>query len=204
MARNNLVWVFSLRDELIYRVATDKWNNVLLYCDLILSPGDFLSLLEAHQMWSIYNMPHKFWDDFWRSINSWRPIKHLCQDTNILVVFGFLRGGRHLWTNFSQPFFHNIIMFLCLLKRKFPELFKTHPTFFSRAPLKAKMSTSTKITLLWEKPCSSLKRAPKNFWGIYYQMDHIWLAPSWLTTSQELKMRSQLSHTLFHLSDATL
>ena len=83
-------------------------------------------------------MPLKFYDEFWRSVQSWKQKKHFCQNTNILVVFHFLRGGRHLLPHFSQPFFHKIIMFLCLLERKFPVLFKTHLTFFSSGLQKAK------------------------------------------------------------------
>ena len=63
--------------------------------------------------------------------------------------FSLFEGGRHLLTHFSQPFFHKIIMFLCLLERKFPELFKTHPTFFSSALQKAKKSIYAKFTLFW-------------------------------------------------------
>ena len=37
-----------------YRVVINEWPKVWLYCDLTLSPGDFLSLLGAHQMWSIW------------------------------------------------------------------------------------------------------------------------------------------------------
>ena len=146
----------------------------------------------------------KFYDEFWRSIQSWKQRKHFCQNTNILVVFSLFKGGRHLLPHFSQPFFHKIIMFLCLLERKFPELFKTHPTFFSSALQKAKKSIYKKFTLFWGAPCSSLKYAQKNCWGIYYQMDHIWWASSRLKKSAGLKMRSQLNHTLFHLSVATL
>ena len=62
-------------------------------------------------------------------------------------------------------------MFLCLLERKFPELFKTHPTFFSSALQKAKKSKYAKFTLLFGAPCSGFKRAQKNCWGIYYQME---------------------------------
>ena len=149
-------------------------------------------------------MPLKFYDEFWRSIQSWKQRKRFCQNTNILVVFSLFEGGRHLLPHFSQPFFHKIIMFLCLLERKFPELFKTHPTFFSSALQKAKKSKYAKFTLLFGAPCSSLKRAQKNCWGIYYQMDHIWWASSMLKKSAGHKMRSQLNHTLFHLSVATL
>ena len=43
-----------------YRVTIKEWNNVWLNGDLILSLGDFLSLLGAHQVWSIWwNMPLK-------------------------------------------------------------------------------------------------------------------------------------------------
>ena len=41
----------------------------------------------------------------------------------------FLKGGRHLWTPFSQSFSDKNEKFLCSSERKFPELFKTHPTF---------------------------------------------------------------------------
>ena len=87
--------------------------------------------------------------------------------------FSHFEGGRHLLPYFSRLFLHKIIMFLCLLERKFPEFFKTHPTFSSGALQKAKKSNYPKFTLLWGAPCSSLKRAQKNCWGIYYQMDHI-------------------------------
>ena len=70
--------------------------------------------------------------------------------------FSLFEGGRHLLPHFSQPFFHKIIMFLCLLERKFPVLFKTHPTFFSSALQKAKKSKYAKFTLLFGAPCSSL------------------------------------------------
>ena len=87
--------------------------------------------------------------------------------------FSHFKGGKHLLPHFSQPFLHKMIMFLCLLERKFPELFKTHPTFSSSALQKAKESTYAKLTLLWGAPCRSLKRTQKNGWGIYYQMYHI-------------------------------
>ena len=76
--------------------------------------------------------------------------------------FSLFEGGRHLLPHFSQPFFHKIIMFLCLLERKFPVLFKTHPTFFSSALKKAEKSIYAKFTLFWGVPCSSLKNAQKN------------------------------------------
>ena len=50
----NFVLRNVFKDTNEYRVATDKWNNVWFNCDLILSPADFLSLLEAHQIQSIW------------------------------------------------------------------------------------------------------------------------------------------------------
>ena len=52
-------------------------------------------------------------------------------------------------------------MFLCLLERKFPELFKTHPTFFSSALQKAKKSIYAKFTLLGGHPVVALKMLRK-------------------------------------------
>merc|ERR1712016_290654 len=102
-------------------------------------------------------MPLKFYDEFWISIQSWKQRKHFCQNTNILVLFSLFEGVRHLLPHFSQPFFHKIIMFLCLLERKFPELFKTHPTFFSSALQKAKKSIYAKFPLFWGHPVVALK-----------------------------------------------
>ena len=53
-------------------------------------------------------------------------------------------------------------MFLCLLERKFPELFKTHPTFFSSALQKAKKSIYATFTLfLGGDPIVALKMLRK-------------------------------------------
>ena len=68
--------------------------------------------------------------------------------------FSHFKGGKHLLPYFSQPFLHKMIMFLCLLERKFPELFNTHPTFSSSALQKAKKSSYAKFTLLWGAPCN--------------------------------------------------
>ena len=48
----SLAWA-SYRIYRIYRVVINERYKVTLHCDFILSPGDFLSLLGAHQMWSI-------------------------------------------------------------------------------------------------------------------------------------------------------
>ena len=37
----------------LYRVTIKERYKVRLHCDPIKSPGEFLSLLEAHQIWSI-------------------------------------------------------------------------------------------------------------------------------------------------------
>ena len=55
----------------------------------------------------------------------------------------FLKGGRHLWTHFSQSFFDKNEEFLCSSERKFPELFKTHPTFVYSPLLVPSMACQT-------------------------------------------------------------
>ena len=52
----------------------------------------------------------------------------------------FLKGGRHLWTHFSQSFSDKNEEFLCSSERKFPEVFKTHPTFVSNPLLMPSMA----------------------------------------------------------------
>ena len=77
----------------------------------------------------------------------WRPAlnqlfikrKHL-RDTIFYMVLRrnavFFRGGRQLWPCFSLPIFDKIKMFLCPLDWKFPELFKTYPTFIPSSKMK--------------------------------------------------------------------
>ena len=47
-------WDSLDHDVSIYRVAIKEWPKVWLYCDCILDPGDYSSLLGAHLMWSIW------------------------------------------------------------------------------------------------------------------------------------------------------
>ena len=68
----------------------------------------------------------------------------------------FLRGGRHLWTHFSQSFFDKNEEFLCLSERKFPELFQTHPTFVYSPLLGPSMACQTQTGVFFETPCISI------------------------------------------------
>ena len=48
------LYSYPLHDSFAkYRVVINERYKVSLYCDFILSPGDFKSLLRAHQIWSI-------------------------------------------------------------------------------------------------------------------------------------------------------
>ena len=58
--------------------------------------------------------------------------------------------------------------------------------------------------IFWLQPYRCFQKSPRNLRGIFYQMDHIWWAPSRLNKSPRFKMRSQLSHTLFHSLIVTL
>ena len=65
----------------------------------------------------------------------------------------FLKGGRHLWTHFSQLFSDKNEEFLCPSERKFPELFKTHPTFVYSPLLVPSMACQTQRGVFFETPC---------------------------------------------------
>ena len=140
-------------------------------------------------------MALKFWVNFLKSIQSWKQNNHLCKDAKFLAVFFFFRRGRYLWTHFSQLFLDQIKTFLCLFNRKFPELYKTHPTFITFALLRAPKSIQLKILLFQGTHFRSFKWAPKNLRGIFYQMDHIWCAPHMHKKFSGAKMESQWSHT---------
>ena len=68
----------------------------------------------------------------------------------------FLKGGRHLWTHFSQSFSDKNEEFLCSSERKFPELFKTHPTFVYSPLLVPSMACQTQRGVFFETPCSNI------------------------------------------------
>ena len=72
----------------------------------------------------------------------------------------FLKGGRHLWTHFSQSFSDKNEEFLCSSERKFPELFKTHPTFVYSPLLVPSTVVWTLIHLFFGTPCI--------FWTSFY------------------------------------
>ena len=127
-----------------YRVFKKSCRKRIANFSKNMSANVFLSLLGAHQMWSIWqNMPPKFLDDFLKSIQAWRK---RCIIVKVLIfwcLFLLFWRGRYLWLHFSQPFLDQIIMFFYFLKRKLPELFKTHPTFISGPFLRAPKSFSS-------------------------------------------------------------
>ena len=63
------------------------------------------------------------------------------------------QGGRHLWTQFSQSFIDKNEEFLCLSERKFPELFKTHPTFVYSAHVVPSRACQTLTGVFFGTPC---------------------------------------------------
>ena len=65
----------------------------------------------------------------------------------------FCKGGRHLWTHFSQSFSDKIEEFLCSSERKFPELFKTHLTFVHSPLLGPSLACQTQTGVFFETPC---------------------------------------------------
>ena len=69
---------------------------------------------------------------------------------------------------------------------------------------KAKIwATSHKLFICFQD-CMDFKKSPETFSGIFYQMDHIWWAPSRLKKSPGLKMKSQWSDTLYRSLITTL
>ena len=63
---------------------------------------------------------------------------------------------------------------------------------------------SSQNCIFWLQLYRCFQKSSRNLRGIFYQMDHIWWAPSRLNKSPRFKMRSQLSHTLFHSLIVTL
>ena len=64
----------------------------------------------------------------------------------------FLKGGRHLWTHFSQSFSDKNEEFLCSSERKFPEFCKTHPTFVSSPLLVPSMACQSQKCVFFGTP----------------------------------------------------
>ena len=54
----------------------------------------------------------------------------------------------------------------------------------------AKIWASLHKWVLCFQDCIEFKKPPENLIGIFYQMDHIWWAPSMLKKSSGLKMKS--------------
>ena len=59
------------------------------------------------------------------------------------TIMPFCKGGRHIWPHFSQAFSGKDEEFLWSSDRKFPEFFKTHPTFVSSPLLVPSMARQT-------------------------------------------------------------
>ena len=76
-------------------------------------------------------------------------------------------GGRgsHVWHCFSQLFFHNNGELLCSLERKFPEFFKTHPTFLCSPLLMPSKACQTLLTYFLGHPVVCIKLCSE-FWTL--------------------------------------
>ena len=75
------------------------------------------------------------------------------EDLYMIKEHAFSQGGRHLWTHLSQSFSDKIEEFLCLTERKFPELFKNHPTYVYSPLLVPSMACQTQRGVFFETPC---------------------------------------------------
>ena len=95
-------------------------------------------------------------------------------------------------------------MFLYSLESKFHDLFKTHLTFIFKSLLRDPGSFKVKKQIFEWTPSSAHIMAPKTLRSIFYQMEHIWWAPSRLKNSKRFTMRSQLNHTLYRSFIVTL
>ena len=78
----------------------------------------------------------------------------------------FLKGGRHLWTNFSQSFSNKNEEFLCSLERKLPEFCKTHPTFVSSPLLVPSTACQSQKCVFLGHPVER-----QNHGELYFQFD---------------------------------
>ena len=69
----------------------------------------------------------------------------------------FYGEGSQLWALISQWFFYQNSKFQCSLDWKFPEFFKTHPTFIFRPFPRPVMSNLPLITVFFGTPCRKIK-----------------------------------------------
>ena len=65
----------------------------------------------------------------------------------------FYDEGSQLWAFITQAFFYKNAKFLCSLDWKFPEFFKTHPTFICSSFLSASRSLRTQTSVFSGTPC---------------------------------------------------
>ena len=93
------------------------------------------------------------WKNGWEKRGQrWLPPLKKLENFRIWVFGFFFWGGSHLWPCFSRPFFHINWEFLCSLDRKFPEFFKTHPTFVFSSLLVPTIAHWTRIPVFLGHP----------------------------------------------------
>ena len=66
----------------------------------------------------------------------------------------FYDEGSQLWAFITQAFLYKNAKFLCSLDWKFPEFFKTHPTFICSSFLSASRSLRTQTSVFSGTPCT--------------------------------------------------
>ena len=76
------------------------------------------------------------------------------QECRLALFYG---EGSQLWDLISQVFVAKNTKFLCSIDWKFPEFFKTHPTFICSSFLGASRSIWTLTGVFFETPCTYLQ-----------------------------------------------
>ena len=94
--------------------------KVCAYCSKNMSSSDFLSILGAHQMWSIWwNVPLKVFGDSLWSVQSWQHWKQVFEDAQMLM-FLFILGGVVIFNlGFLGHYLTKYICFCAHLKENF-------------------------------------------------------------------------------------
>ena len=76
----------------------------------------------------------------------------------------FFGEGSQLWAFISQSFLDKNTKFLCSLDWKFPEFFKTHPTFIFRPFPRPVMGIWTLIPVFLGTPCTFYQKQLRRKW----------------------------------------
>ena len=117
-------------------------TNSISWCflgwNLILRNLGFLACIENTQM-----------------LRMWVKKPFLKQIQKFRLGSAFYGEGSQLWAFISQTFLGKITKFLCSLEWKFPEFFKTHPTFICSSLFKASRSLWTQRGVFFGTPCRS-------------------------------------------------